>query len=405
MIEYDRILVRYGELSTKGNNRKVFVRRLASSVHQLLKDVPEVKINAERDRLFITLNGADHQLIMERLHLVFGIQSYSPVIKVEQDIEQIKEMAVALLQRHYKEGQSFKVRTKRADKEFPFDTNDVNLMVGDAIMDAYNDDIAVRMKNPDIEITVEIRKEGVYISSETVMGQGGMPVSSAGKAMLMLSGGIDSPVAGYLAMRRGVEIEAVHFYSPPYTSERAKQKAIDLTQKLTRYTGDIKIHLVPFTKIQEIIKQRIPEGYIMTSTRRFMMRITDEIRRQNDGLAIVNGESLGQVASQTMMSMLAINDVTSTPILRPLITMDKNDIIKIAEEIDTFELSIQPFEDCCTIFTPKQPKTQPRLDKVERFESKVDFDTLMAEAIANVETITVSIEANSATSEEFEGLL
>lgn len=405
MIEYDRILVRYGELSTKGNNRKVFVRRLEKSVRQLLKDMPEVHISAERDRMFITLNGADYAVIMERLHLIFGIQSYSPVIKVERDIEAIKTMAVALFKRHYTEGETFKVRTKRADKMFPFDTNDVNLIVGDAIFDAYNDDVEVSMRQPDIEITVEIRQEAVYLSSETVMGQGGMPVSSAGKAMLMLSGGIDSPVAGYLAMKRGVEIEAVHFYSPPYTSERAKQKAIDLTQKLTRYTGDIKIHLVPFTKIQETIKQRIPEGYIMTSTRRFMMRITDELRRQHGGLAIVNGESLGQVASQTMMSMLAINNVTSTPIIRPLITMDKNDIIKIAEEIDTFELSIQPFEDCCTIFTPKQPKTQPRLDKVERFESNVDFDTLIAEALANVETVVVSIESNTGADDTFEGLL
>ncbi|EUJ40136.1 thiamine biosynthesis protein ThiI [Brochothrix campestris FSL F6-1037] len=405
MIEYDRILVRYGELSTKGNNRKVFVRRLEKSVRQLLKDMPEVHISAERDRMFITLNGADYAVIMERLHLIFGIQSYSPVIKVERDIEAIKMMAVALFKRHFTEGKTFKVRTKRADKTFPFDTNDVNLMVGDAIFDAYNDDVEVSMRQPDIEITVEIRQEAAYLSSETVMGQGGMPVSSAGKAMLMLSGGIDSPVAGYLAMKRGVEIEAVHFYSPPYTSERAKQKAIDLTQKLTRYTGDIKIHLVPFTKIQETIKQRIPEGYIMTSTRRFMMRITDELRRQHGGLAIVNGESLGQVASQTMMSMLAINDVTSTPIIRPLITMDKNDIIKIAEEIDTFELSIQPFEDCCTIFTPKQPKTQPRLDKVERFESNVDFDTLIAEALANVETVVVSIESNTGADDAFEGLL
>ena len=250
---------------------------------------------------------------------------------------------------------------------------------------------------------VEIRIDGAYLSYETIQGAAGLPVGTSGKGMLMLSGGIDSPVAGYFAMKRGVEIEAVHFASPPYTSEQALQKAKDLTKKLAPYVGSIQFIEVPFTEIQEEIKNRVPQGYWMTITRRMMLRLTDAIREARHGLIILNGESLGQVASQTLHSMVAINEVTNTPIVRPVATMDKLEIIEVAEAIDTFELSVQPFEDCCTIFAPPQPKTRPRLDKVHQYEERLDIEGMMERAMAGLklEAITANQEKQQRNSLNF----
>lgn len=244
--------------------------------------------------------------------------------------------------------------------------------------------IQAQMKKPDINLQVEIREEAAYISYETIKGAGGLPVGTSGKGMLMLSGGIDSPVAGYLALKRGVDIEAVHFASPPYTSPGALKKAHDLTRKLTKFGGNIQFIEVPFTEIQEEIKAKAPEAYLMTLTRRFMMRITDRIREVRGGLVIINGESLGQVASQTLESMQAINAVTNTPVIRPVVTMDKLEIIDIAQEIDTFEISIQPFEDCCTIFAPDRPKTNPKLKNAEQYEQRMDVEALVERAVAGI---------------------
>ena len=245
------------------------------------------------------------------------------------------------------------------------------------------------MKRPDIKISVEVRQDGIYLSYLTVKGAGGLPVGTAGKAMLMLSGGIDSPVAGYLAMKRGVDIEMVHFFSPPYTSEQALNKAKELTSKLTAFGGNIKFIEVPFAEIQETIKSSVPEGYLMTIQRRFMLRLTDMIREKEHGLAIFNGEAVGQVASQTLESMAAINDVTTTPILRPVATMDKTEIIHLAEKIDTFNLSIQPFEDCCTVFAPPSPKTRPSIEKTRHFESVLDIDGLLQRAMDGIKITTI----------------
>ena len=244
--------------------------------------------------------------------------------------------------------------------------------------------IQAQMKKPDINLQVEIREEAAYISYETIKGAGGLPVGTSGKGMLMLSGGIDSPVAGYLALKRGVDIEAVHFASPPYTSPGALKKAHDLTRKLTKFGGNIQFIEVPFTEIQEEIKAKAPEAYLMTLTRRFMMRITDRIREVRGGLVIINGESLGQVASQTLESMQAINAVTNTPVIRPVVTMDKLEIIDIAQAIDTFEISIQPFEDCCTIFAPDRPKTNPKLKNAEQYEQRMDVEALVERAVAGI---------------------
>ncbi|MCR2821866.1 tRNA uracil 4-sulfurtransferase ThiI [Lederbergia panacisoli] len=388
-MNYDRILIRYGEMSLKGRNRKHFVLKLKKNIKFILRNFKNIRIESEWDRMYIQLNGEPVEPVMLGLKKVFGIQSFSPAIKTEKNIDAIRSAALHIINRAHKSGNTFKVSARRSDKSFEYDTNGLNHAVGAHIL-INVEDIKVNVKNPDINLIVEIRHDAAYISGEVIQGAGGFPIASSGKAMLMLSGGIDSPVAGFLTMKRGVAIEAVHFHSPPFTSERAKQKVIDLAHKLAEYSGSVKIHIVPFTKIQETIHKEIPEGYSMTSTRRMMLKITEELRKKHEGLAIITGESLGQVASQTMDSMYAINDVTSTPILRPLITMDKIDIIKIAEEIDTLEISNRPYEDCCTIFTPPSPKTRPRLEKVVSFEQKYEWEPLLSEAIENTETIMVS---------------
>ncbi|MFS7402413.1 tRNA uracil 4-sulfurtransferase ThiI [Carnobacterium maltaromaticum] len=382
-MNYTEIMVRYGELSTKGKNKRTFINRLSQNVKRALHDFPEIKILGERDHMYLELNGADSHIVMKRLEPIFGIQNYSPVVRLPRDMDVVKKVAVEMVQSVFKEGQTFKITTKRADHLFELDTNDINQLLGAEVLRNV-EGIKVQVKKPDIEVKVEVRLEGIFLSCQRIAGAGGLPVGSGGRAMLMLSGGIDSPVAGYLAMKRGVEVQAVHFHSPPYTSPRALQKAKDLTVKLTAYVGSIQFIEVPFTEIQEEIKRVVPEGYLMTVTRRMMMRLTDKIREQQRGLAIVNGESLGQVASQTLQSMVSINEVTNTPIIRPVVSMDKNEIIEIAQKIDTLELSIQPFEDCCTIFAPPAPKTKPKLEKAQKFEARLDVDGLIERAMAGL---------------------
>ncbi|RHW49988.1 tRNA 4-thiouridine(8) synthase ThiI [Bombilactobacillus bombi] len=388
-MNYTEIMIRYGELSTKGKNRRSFIDRLHGNVAKVLQDFPELRIHPKRDRMHINLNGTDAQAVMKRLQVVFGIQNYSPSIRIDKDLELIKQTALQMIQEQYQPGKTFKITTKRADHEFEYDTNQINLAVGDYVSD-HIPELQAEMRRPDIKIRIEIRFDGAYLSSQTFPGAGGLPVGTAGKAALMLSGGIDSPVAGYLAMKRGVEVEMIHFYSPPYTSEHALQKAQDLTVKLTKYAGHIQFIQVPFTEIQETIKKQVPEGYLMTVQRRFMLRLTDLITKKRHGLAIFNGESVGQVASQTLESMAAINDVTTTPIIRPVATMDKTEIIKIAEKIDTFDLSIQPFEDCCTIFAPTRPKTKPTITKAREYEEQLDVEGLINRALAGIKIINIT---------------
>ncbi|WP_226667014.1 tRNA uracil 4-sulfurtransferase ThiI [Metabacillus litoralis] len=388
-MKFDHILIRFGEISTKGRNRRKFIERLKRNIREVLSDFPKLNYQATRDRIYIHLNDENHEGIVEKLKLVFGIQSFSLAIKCESEISVIKETALSAILNLYKHNDTFKVTTKRADKQFPFNTNELNYQLGSHIL-INTDNLSVDVKNPDINLRVEVRSEATYITCFDYQGAGGLPVGSGGKALLLLSGGIDSPVAGYLTLKRGVELEVIHFFSPPYTSERAKQKVIDLTSELTSFGGKIKLHIVPFTSIQEKIQQQVPENYTMTSTRRMMLKIADQLREKQQGLALITGESLGQVASQTLESMLAINAVTNTPILRPLITLDKLEIIKIAQEINTHDISIRPYEDCCTIFTPASPKTMPKLEKVSRFESFVDFDELVSEAVNNIETILIT---------------
>ncbi|EFF21527.1 tRNA uracil 4-sulfurtransferase ThiI [Enterococcus faecium] len=403
-MKYSEIMVRYGELSTKGKNRKSFIMQLAQNVRQALKDFPEIKIHADRDRMHLLLNGADGQLVIPKLAKIFGIQNFSPSIRVEKDVEVLKQAVQDIMKEIYTGKETFKIIAKRSDHQFELTSNELNQTLGNAVFDIFPH-IQVQMRQPDIPLRVEIRRDGAYLSYETIKGAGGLPVGTSGKGMLMLSGGIDSPVAGYFSMKRGVEIEAVHFASPPYTSEQALQKAKDLTAKLAPYVGTIHFIEVPFTEIQEEIKKSVPQGYWMTITRRMMLRLTDEIRRIRHGLVILNGESLGQVASQTLQSMVAINEVTNTPIIRPVATMDKLEIIEVAEQIDTFNLSIQPFEDCCTIFAPPQPKTRPQLEKVHQYEERLAIDEMIQRALAGLKMEEIQAESSNEKTEEFSELL
>lgn len=382
-LTYSEIMIRYGELSTKGKNRMRFINKLRNNIQDVLSIYPAVKVTADRDRAHAYLHGTDYEPVAESLKQVFGIQNFSPVYKIEKSVPALKAAVQEIMKEIYKDGLTFKISSKRSDHTFELDSRELNQTLGGAVFEAIPT-IQVQMKKPDINLQVEIREEAAYISYETIKGAGGLPVGTSGKGMLMLSGGIDSPVAGYLALKRGVDIEAVHFASPPYTSPGALKKAHDLTRKLTKFGGNIQFIEVPFTEIQEEIKAKAPEAYLMTLTRRFMMRITDRIRQIRGGLVIINGESLGQVASQTLESMQAINAVTNTPVIRPVVTMDKLEIIDIAQAIDTFEISIKPFEDCCTIFAPDRPKTNPKLKNAEKYEERMDVEALVERAVAGI---------------------
>lgn len=393
-MQYSEIMIRYGELSTKKKNRMRFINKLKNNMEHVLSIYPDVSVKTDRDRGHVYLNGTDYHEVAESLKEIFGIQAFSPSFKVEKNVDTLVKAVQEIMTSVYKDGMTFKITAKRSDHSFELDSRALNHTLGNAVFSVLPN-IKAQMKQPDINLKVEIRDEAAYISYENIRGAGGLPVGTSGKGMLMLSGGIDSPVAGYLALKRGVDIEAVHFASPPYTSPGALKKAHDLTRKLTKFGGNIQFIEVPFTEIQEEIKEKAPEAYLMTLTRRFMMRITDRIRENRNGLVIINGESLGQVASQTLESMQAINAVTATPIIRPVVTMDKLEIIDIAQKIDTFDISIQPFEDCCTIFAPDRPKTNPKIKNTEQYEKRMDVEGLVERAVAGIMVTTIQPQADS----------
>lgn len=399
-MQFDHILIRYGELALKGKNQKKFVEKLQQNIRHKLMEFPDVRVKRTQGRMFVLLNGHDPHAIIEKCKHVFGIHSFSLAIKVENELEEIKSAALYALQ-NAENVNTFKVSVKRINKGFPNRSQELNQLLGGHLL-ANTENITVDVHRPDVEVKVEIRQEATYITSSVVRGAGGLPVGTSDKTLLLLSGGIDSPVAGYLAMKRGVEIEAIHFHSPPFTSDRAKQKVFDLAEKLTSYGSKIKIHLVPFTKLQQRIFQETPDGYGMTVMRRMMLRISEQVCRKEGILSLTTGENLGQVASQTMTSMNTINEVTNYPIIRPLITMDKDEIIEISKAIDTFDISIRPYEDCCTIFVPKAPKTKPKRDRVNYYESTYNYDELLKEAIEGIEVVTITDQKK--VEDAFEGL-
>ena len=389
MITYDHIMIRFGELSTKGKNKKDFIRTLADNVKNALKDWPELSFETRYDHIYVGLNGLDYQPVIERLRDVSGIHALSLVYRCDKDVEAMKESALRLI--NEEEGKTFKVKVKRGDKTYPLISDEITRIVAGHIL-RNTQHLKVDVHNPDILLSIEVRQEAAYIFCKTFLGAGGYPLGVGGKTMHMLSGGIDSPVAAYLMMKRGVSIECIHFASPPYTQMGVIYKLEDLLKVLTRYQPRIRLHIVPFTKIQEAIYDNAPESYCITLMRRMMFRLADALSKRRKCPVISSGESIGQVASQTLQSMHVINAVTNTPVIRPLATTDKLEIIKISKKIGTYDISIRPYEDCCTIFTPKAPKTMPHQDEVEAFEKKFDYESMIRGAINNVEVKIITSE-------------
>lgn len=391
-MEYSHIIVRYGELTLKSGNRNEFLKKLTKNIKLNLRGLKGYHIQTKRDRMYIHLDTNEYvDDILLKLKRVPGIHTFSPVLRSVLDVEKAKETIDLLLETKKDKNYKFKIQTKRPNKNFIHNTNELNNIFGSHVLTNY-DNLKVDVKKPDFIINVEVRSEGIFIFTDFIKGVGGFPVNTSSKALLLLSGGIDSPVAANMLQIKGVEVEMIHFQSPPYTSPAALEKIFKLTQKLSETVGTIKIHVVNFTKLQTEIVKRIPSNYTMTSTRRFMMKIAEQLAIKEDCFAIATGESLGQVASQTLESMHCINNVTNLPVLRPLLTMDKVDIIKIATEIGTYEISNLPFEDCCTIFTPKSPKTKPKLEKILEYEARDDYSSLVEEALDSIETYLVNKE-------------
>ncbi|MCF0107657.1 MAG: tRNA 4-thiouridine(8) synthase ThiI [Bacilli bacterium] len=388
MITYDHIMVRYGELSTKGKNKSDFIRTLFQNIKNGLKEFSGLNLIMRYDHIYVVLNGQDYHPIIERLQEISGIHALSLVHKCDKDLQTIKEASLELVKQE--SGATFKVETKRSDKKYPMHSDEITRAVAGYVL--HNHPLKVDVHNPEILLSIEIRDEGAYIFCNTYAGAGGYPLGVGGKTMHMLSGGIDSPVAAYLMMKRGVTIECIHFASPPYTQMGVIYKLEDLLHTLNRYQPKIRLHIVPFTKIQEAIYDHAPECYCITLMRRMMFRLADRLARRRKCPVISSGESVGQVASQTLQSMHVINAVTNLPVIRPCAVMDKLEIMQISKKIGTYDISIRPYEDCCTIFTPKSPKTSPHMDEVEKYEQLFDFESLINEAVQNVEVRFLSNE-------------
>ena len=379
------ILIKYGELTTKKANRNLFIKTLYDNILEKLKDY-QVKITKDRVRMFIeTTDNIDE--IVNILSNIPGFHGIVIAYKVDTNTEEIKAKTLDIVKTiNFK---TFKVETKRSNKDFPIPSMEFNQIIGRLLLKNIPN-IKVDVHNPDYLLKIEIRDKYTYIYSKEINGLGGYPIGVAGKGLLMLSGGIDSPVAGYLAMKRGIKLECIYFESPPHTSIQAKNKVKKLVAKLNNYQSNITLHVINFTKIQEAIYQNINPNYMITIMRRMMYRISTKVAQKNNCLAIINGESVGQVASQTLTSMQVINNVTSYPIIRPLACYDKLDIIDISKKIDTYETSILPYEDCCTIFLPKHPVINPSLDKAIEYEKNIDYEELIEEAINNMENIKIT---------------
>lgn len=376
------LLVKYGELTTKKGNRNVFIKLLVNNINNVLKGC-EYYLKYDRVRLYI--ESEEIEVVIEKLRKVFGIHSIVECYRVDNNIETISENLVNTLKNI--NFNTFKVETKRADKNFPITSMECSKILGGVVLRNFN--CTVNVHNPDLLIKIEIRIEGTFIYLREFSGLGGYPVGIQGKGLLMLSGGIDSPVAGYLSLKRGVDLDCLYFESPPHTSLEAKNKVIKLASIINNYSGNIKVHIVPFTKLQEEIYMNVPESYVITIMRRMMYRIAEKLVKNKKLKVIINGESIGQVASQTLTSMQVINNVTNLPIIRPVACMDKLEIIDVAHAINTYETSILPYEDCCTIFLPKHPVINPELDKCILYENSFNYQSLIDDCIQKIETISL----------------
>lgn len=376
------ILAKNGEIALKGLNRYAFEDTLIRNIKWRLRGLGKFEVKKAQSTIYITplSDEIDLDEVSDRVGKVFGVAAYSRCLVLEKDIEIIKTEAVGYLKEVLGNAKSFKVLAKRSDKTFPFKSPEIQMEVGGFLQEAYPH-LKVDVHTPEVFVTVEIRDFGAYLHAASIKGAGGMPVSSSGEGLLLISGGIDSPVAGYMMARRGMKLSAIHFISPPYTSDRALQKVKTLLQKVSVYAGDTMFYCVPFTKLQEAIRDHCPEELFTIIMRRLMMKIAIRIAAREDIPALITGESLAQVASQTVYALAATNAVVDRPVFRPLIGMDKQDIIELSRKIDAFETSILPYDDCCTVFTPKRPKTRPTLEYVEKSEAKFDFEPLIQEAV------------------------
>ena len=390
---FHAFLIKYGEIGIKGKNRYLFEDALIRQMRYALRDVDGTfDIHKSQGRIYVECEGEyDYEETVASLKRVFGIVGICPVVHVEdQGFEQLKKDVVDYMDQMYPDkNTTFKVEARRGKKSYPNNSMEINCDLGEAILEAFPE-IRVDVHKPEIKLNIEIREQ-IYIYSEIIPGPGGMPVGTNGKAMLLLSGGIDSPVAGYMISKRGVGLEATYFHAPPYTSERAKQKVIDLAKLVAKYSGPIKLHIVNFTDIQLYIYDKCPHDELTIIMRRYMMKIAEHFAKESGCLGLITGESIGQVASQTMQSLAATNDVCTLPVYRPVIGFDKQEIVEIAEKIDTYETSILPFEDCCTIFVAKHPVTKPNINVIRRSEENLaeKIDELFATAVNTVETIVV----------------
>lgn len=390
---FQSFLIKYGEIGIKGKNRYIFEDALVRQMQFALRDVEgQFHVHKAQGRVYVDCEGHyDYEEAVESLRRVFGIVGICPVVRVEdQGFEQLKKDVVAYMDEMYPDkNRTFKVEARRSKKQYPLNSMEINCDLGEALLEAFPE-IKVDVHKPDIRLNVEVREQ-IYIYSEIIPGPGGMPVGTNGKAMLLLSGGIDSPVAGYMIAKRGVGLEATYFHAPPYTSERAKEKVVDLARLVSKYSGPVKLHIVNFTDIQLYIYDKCPHEELTIIMRRYMMKIAEHFAKQNGCLGLITGESIGQVASQTMQSLAATNDVCTLPVYRPVIGFDKQEIVSIAEKINTYETSIQPFEDCCTIFVAKHPVTKPNLERIKKSEKNLEekIEKLFEEALNTVETIVV----------------
>jgi len=379
------IMIKYGELTTKKGNRGFFVNNLYKTINDKLSKY-DVEISKDLSRMYIEFNEKDLDLILSKINNIFGIHEYLVAYKVDSDVEEIKSNVLEIVKKE--DFKTFKVEVKRSDKKFPIESPAFCNVIGGVLLKNIPD-IKVDVHDPDLLVNIEIRKDFTYIYTNYYYGLGGYPNNTLGKGMLMLSGGIDSPVAGYLAMKRGIHVECLYFEAIPHTSLEARNKVIELCKKLAKYTHSIKLHIVPFTEIQEEIYKNSDPDYVITIMRRMMYRISTRMAKRRDCLALINGESVGQVASQTLTSMSVINNVTNMPIIRPVACLDKLEIMDIARKIDTYDISILPYEDCCTVFVPKHPVINPILSVCEDIETRFDYEELIKKCLSNIKSMTI----------------
>ena len=378
---YNILIVKYGEIGVKGKNRYIFENKLIKNVKNILKPIGKFNVYKEYGRIYVDLDGYDYEEVVEEVKKVFGIVGVCPAVRAEKDYNLLKELEEKIEQGY----KSFKVDSRRGDKDFKLTSQEMSLDIGGYLVSQVKDKIAVDVRNPEVKIHCELRQNHVMVYSDTIPGYGGLPLGTNGRAMSLLSGGIDSPVASWMVAKRGMELECIHFHSYPFTSEKSQEKVRDLAQILAKYCGRVRLHKVNMLEIQKSIGLNCKDEEMTIISRRFMMRIAERVAESRHCDALVTGESIGQVASQTIQGLTCTNASVKMPVFRPLIAMDKTEIIEVAQKIGTFETSILPEEDCCTVFSPKKPVTKPKLDRIEKSENKLDVEKLIQDAIDNIE--------------------